>query len=102
MPSSVPWDFAETFRKQAERNHGQTLERLAERGGLAPEEMWAAANKHKVLNGAKFDEQAAIDWLNEQLARFQPEAPALSPEERAERAFTKADYEPDYVMRRPG
>lgn len=32
----VPWDFAdEVLRKQAERNHGQTLERLAERGGLS-------------------------------------------------------------------
>jgi len=43
-PRSVPWSFAERFRAQAEENHSQTLERLAERGGLAPEEMWLAAH----------------------------------------------------------
>lgn len=32
----IPWDFAdEIIRPQAEKNHGQTLERLAERGGLS-------------------------------------------------------------------
>jgi hypothetical protein len=64
MPRSVPWAFAETFRDQAQRNHGQTLERLAERGGLAPEEMWLAAHG-KGLFKVKIDEQAAIDWLYE-------------------------------------
>jgi hypothetical protein len=39
---SVPWRFIETHRAQAERNHGQTLERLAERGGLTPAEMLCA------------------------------------------------------------
>jgi hypothetical protein len=39
FPRSIPWAAAESFRAQAERNHGQTLERLAERGGLSPEEM---------------------------------------------------------------
>lgn len=43
-PRSVPWSFVEAFRDQAEANHGQTLERLAERGGLGPDEMWLAAH----------------------------------------------------------
>lgn len=43
-PRSVPWSFVEAFREQAEANHDQTLERLAERGGLAPDEMWLAAH----------------------------------------------------------
>lgn len=39
---SVPWAVAEFGRKQAEKNHGQSLERLAERGGLDVLEMaWA-------------------------------------------------------------
>lgn len=38
----IPWEWAEAFRKQAERNHGQTLERLAQRGGLSPAEALAA------------------------------------------------------------
>jgi hypothetical protein len=41
-PVDVPWEFAERGRAQAQRNHGQTLERLAERNGLSPMElMWA-------------------------------------------------------------
>lgn len=62
MPRSVPWSFVERFRARAERNHSQTLERLAERGGLAPEEMWLAAHDHGLFKG-KIDEQEAIDWL---------------------------------------
>jgi len=44
MPKSIPWSEAEKFREQAHTNHGQTLERLAERGGLAPEEILDAYN----------------------------------------------------------
>lgn len=62
MPRTVPWEFAERFRKQAEENHSQTLERLAERGGLAPEEMWLAAHGHGLFK-VHIDEQTAIDWL---------------------------------------
>lgn len=39
---SVPWPIAERARAQAEHNHGQPLERLAERGGLSPAEMLCA------------------------------------------------------------
>lgn len=31
----VPWDFVASHEAQALKNHGQTLERLAERGGLS-------------------------------------------------------------------
>ena len=62
MPREVPWSFVETFRAQAERNHGQTLERLAERGGLCPEEMWLAAHGHRLFR-VKIDEDSAIEWL---------------------------------------
>ncbi len=36
---SIPWHIMELGRKRAEDNHGQTLERLAERSGLAICEM---------------------------------------------------------------
>jgi len=38
---SVPWLVVERHRQQAKRNHYQTLERLAERGGLCPSELLA-------------------------------------------------------------
>jgi hypothetical protein len=65
MPRSVPWEFVEKFREQAEYNHDQTLERLAERGGLAPEEMWCAAHGCKLAHIRDITEHAAIDWLYE-------------------------------------
>ena len=36
-----PWHLIEPHSKQAMKNHGQTLERLAERGGLSPSELLA-------------------------------------------------------------
>jgi len=35
IKAAIPWEVAELFRKQAERNHSQSLERLAQRGGLS-------------------------------------------------------------------
>jgi hypothetical protein len=32
---AISWEVAELFRAQAKRNHGQSLERLAQRGGLS-------------------------------------------------------------------
>ena len=64
LPVSVPWEFVELFRKQAELNHGQTLEQLAERG-LSPEEMWLAANgcDLSTIGAQEFDVRALRDWI---------------------------------------
>jgi hypothetical protein len=40
-PREVPWNLVEPHRRQALANHHQTLERLAERGGLDPTELAA-------------------------------------------------------------
>jgi len=40
-PTSIPWDCIAGHENQAQLNHGQTLDRLAERGGLAPTEAFA-------------------------------------------------------------
>ena len=41
-PESIEWELLEPHRLQALKNHcGQTLERLAERGGLSPDELVA-------------------------------------------------------------
>ena len=70
MPATVPWEFVETFRKQAESNHSQTLERLAERGGLAPNEMWYAAHGTHFFKSKKIGEQESIDWLVAAVVKF--------------------------------
>jgi hypothetical protein len=38
-PRTVPWAFMAPHAERAMKNHDQTLERLAERGGLSPSEM---------------------------------------------------------------
>lgn len=38
--TSVPWSLVEPLRENCFRVHGQTLERLAERGGLSLAELW--------------------------------------------------------------
>lgn len=40
-PRSVPWNLVAPHEEQAHRNHGQTLGRLAARGGLSPAELVA-------------------------------------------------------------
>ena len=37
----IPWGLLDPHRRQADRNHGQTLEKLADRGGLSAEEAMA-------------------------------------------------------------
>ncbi len=41
-PSSVPWGFVEQYAARLLQNHGQTVQRLAERGGLGICELAAA------------------------------------------------------------
>jgi len=43
-PASVPWAMVAPHEAQAKRNHDQTLEELARRGGLSPRELLAVLN----------------------------------------------------------
>jgi len=69
-PRSVPWAFVEPFRARAQDNHDQTLERLAQRGGLCPRELWAAAHDARLFSpevkALTLDD--AISWLLQTLA----------------------------------
>lgn len=44
LPKTIPFDLLEPFRKNIESRHGQTLERLNERGGLTPGEFYLGIN----------------------------------------------------------
>ncbi len=52
---AVPWAFLAPHENQARRNHGQTLEQLADRGGLSAKEMLA------VVTGRHWLQMYAID-----------------------------------------
>lgn len=43
-PSAIPWEAISPYQGQAQVNHQQTLERLAERGGLSPLEAFMVMN----------------------------------------------------------
>lgn len=64
-PSSIPWEAIAPYDGQAKQNHGgQSLERLAERGGLSPAEAFM------VMHGRRWD-------LNEDVKALQKEACAF-------------------------
>lgn len=54
----IPWKMIEPHREQAKRNHDQTLERLAERGGLDPAELVAVLANRAFQN---YDPPEAAD-----------------------------------------
>jgi len=60
---SVPWGVVEPHRQRAIKNHGQTLERLAARGGLSETELAAVLLDR---------DDATDDQANKALAHWLP------------------------------
>ena len=72
-PESIPWAMIAPKEGQARNNHGQSLKRLAERGGLSPCEALA------VLEGRGWRKMAdAGSLLAERLAAFEADRSAVS------------------------
>lgn len=61
----VPWDFVAPHEIQAQRNHDQTLERLAERGGLCEPELLAVLEDRP---WSSMDRETATRKIHELLA----------------------------------
>jgi hypothetical protein len=61
-PQFVNWDIVADHRRQAERNHGQSLETLNSRGGLSPDELYAILNDRPYK---AIDLRMAIDYIKE-------------------------------------
>jgi hypothetical protein len=61
LPRSVPWSVLAGHEDQAQQNHSQTLERLAERGGLGWDEMWCIVHGKRWHERA--DEETCRAWL---------------------------------------
>ena len=67
-PPSVDFLTVEPYEAQAQRNHGQTLQRLSERGGLAPDELVAVMEGRSWASRTMSGEDAVkrlLDLLNE-------------------------------------
>lgn len=61
---SIPWRLVEPHRAQAVRNHGQTLERLHERGGLSPVELWHVVHGSDWKSNS-ITKESAYQWLHD-------------------------------------
>lgn len=48
-PDTVPWDMVVAHEEQVRRNHSQSVQRLSERGGLAPDELYYALRDRDLL-----------------------------------------------------
>ena len=64
-PRTVPWVLVEAHRSRIERSHSQSLERLAERGGLGYEELYCGLNDLSLepLFKHQFTHQEAFDFV---------------------------------------
>lgn len=65
FPSNVPYSTVERHSEQLRRNHSQTVERLADRGGLGVEELYCAAEKLSLswVGKLKYSQDELLEWL---------------------------------------
>ena len=50
-PTEIPWSIIAPYDNRARRNHSQSLERLAEKGGLSPSEAMNILNDRDLFSG---------------------------------------------------
>lgn len=67
-PSHVPWSLLEPHESQALKNHGQTLERLAQRHGLSLCEMLAIIERRP---WRRMGDQEALDGITALVETFE-------------------------------
>ena len=70
---SILWTVLAPHEQQAEKNHGQSLERLAERGGLSPAEAVAVLEDRDWMHRVVLSPEATLARLQELIA--EPEQP---------------------------
>lgn len=66
----VPWAWLEPHEDQALQNHGQTLQRLAERGGLDPREMLSIITGKKWSAYQSMSLEEAMQKINDLVAQW--------------------------------
>lgn len=69
-PNSVPLALVTPHEQQALRNHSQTLKRLADRGGLSPEELYYVLRDERLPVSGFVSKEGAIQYLNTRLSLF--------------------------------
>lgn len=79
VPHRVPWALVQGHEKQADRNHSQTLDGLASRGGLSPAELYCVLHDlpfyKRPLDEVQITEARAAQWLVDKLANCESGQP---------------------------
>jgi hypothetical protein len=70
-PRNVPWDFIAEHEEQCLTNHGQTAQRLSERGGLAPSEMVAVIERIRFRHMVRMTTDEEVQRLTALLDAYQ-------------------------------
>lgn len=78
IPASVPYAWIESCGSQCQINHGQSVARLAERGGLSPHEIW------HVAHGKKWDEKSTKPPTHDEVNAWLRSSPWLDAAMRKE------------------
>lgn len=121
-PSEIPWSVFVGREYRTHLNHNQTLEQLAQRGGLDPQEAWCVAHDRHWRDRCDYDE--AVEWLWSLITAeclfvrtdgskfhlriethrriyqtYDPATERLNPETLAVSTFRRRDYayDPDFV-----
>lgn len=69
---SIPWQLILRHEAQVKENHGDTLERLHERGGLSVEELWFVLQDKKITPLTPFPtEREAYEFVSETVRGFE-------------------------------
>lgn len=69
-PKRIPWALVAPHEQQALDNHGQTLQRLAARGGLSPSELVAVIDGHPCRWVFANSDESQIPRLKELVAKL--------------------------------
>ena len=69
-PSKIPWAVLAPHEAQALKNHSQTLEQLANRGGLGPEEAYCIYHDMGYQYGDQDLHEKSMTWLEKVLQDF--------------------------------
>lgn len=77
-PGFIPWSIIEQHEACAQRNHSQSLNRLAQRGGLDPTEALAVMTNQNVFDllKQKLPDDEVVAKLKDAIARQSPTQPA--------------------------
>jgi len=72
VPDSIPWEAISADEQQARTNHGQSLDALAQRGGLSPYELLAVLFDHPFWRCSPPEPATVIKKPKEQMASHEP------------------------------